>query len=575
MIIGTIYKLFGPINLVFERILPITVLAFLLAAQILISQFIFSKGALGKTSRKLTSDYVKFLLTNLEGHLDKPIGWLHLKSGPIWFLAILNSLILIITSLRYDLPLGFAGLYTLFSEEIIRNNFVLPYTIPYYGPGGISASYPPFGMILMGFIIVTTKIPALTYLQFAPHIFYFIASILFFLLTFKYSKSKSAAILSSFLFVTNANNFELHSTSGGIIRGLALCLLFAGLLFTYISVTNKEIKVSLLAGLFFGLTITTHLAYAFVFGIILFIVMLFNCTNKKQWIVFILIGLTGLIVSSPWWVLVIKRHGFQVFLSAFQSHGNTTILEIMEGNIPFVTVMISNLKSYFHNWLFGLLGIIGLIHEIVKKRFVMAILFVVFMINGENNRFIFFIAAINAGLLLVRVGRRFKYFKKTNLIPLSGLIFILLNILVISKSELSRILEIKPLFSRELITLGDEIQKTTKSEDSFLILADIPNQGEEWFPYFLRRTPSIGSWGSEWTDNTEIIMVESEINSCIQKKSLSCVKNILLIYDILPDYLISYVSDTEFNEQIVEDKNWISIFVNQDFILWTSYEVGL
>src|SRR6185369_15462434 len=66
-------------------------------------------------------------------------------------ILLLGSFLRIYHLFRIDFshePFRLGGLFVAFAEEIARNGFKFPVTIPYYSEGGIPFGYPPLGFYI-------------------------------------------------------------------------------------------------------------------------------------------------------------------------------------------------------------------------------------------------------------------------------------------------------------------------------------------------------------------------------------------------------------------------------------------
>jgi len=108
-------------------------------------------------------------------------SWLAHRWLQLFVAAVVLPLYLI-NSFRFDTPVGYAGLFSLFSDALRQNNFIIPFNVPFYGPGGVPFAYPPLGFYLTAVLTKITKLSMFQYLRWAPPFLALIAFLAMYLL---------------------------------------------------------------------------------------------------------------------------------------------------------------------------------------------------------------------------------------------------------------------------------------------------------------------------------------------------------------------------------------------------------
>jgi len=130
---------------------------------------------------------------------------------------------------------------------------------------------------------------------------------------------------------SSGSTYAFHSSASGMMRAPALVFALAGTCFALRSCSrdDRRWRSAFLAGLFLALTAMTHLAYAafLSLGIAL---MLLLVPPPGKWPVRLkvvaMIGMTGMLLSAPWWVTILIRHGPTVLAHAWGTHGNLDMI---------------------------------------------------------------------------------------------------------------------------------------------------------------------------------------------------------------------------------------------------------
>jgi 4-amino-4-deoxy-L-arabinose transferase-like glycosyltransferase len=164
-------------------------------------------------------------------------------------------------ALKYSVPLGAAGMFTQMASQIADSNFQLPQEVPFYGPGGVPFAYPPLALYLLAiFIKLTGKY--LIFLRFLPPLLGLLSFVPLYYITLEISKSRIAALVSMIIAATSLDIYIAHVWSAGIVRSTAFILSLVSIYF-FSRMTNETNKLNMvMTGVFFGLALMTHLAYA-------------------------------------------------------------------------------------------------------------------------------------------------------------------------------------------------------------------------------------------------------------------------------------------------------------------------
>ncbi len=537
---------------VFLRLLPILVFAGLVSFQLAVYQLI--------TYRSI-EQFGGIVIDRLD------------RKNIVLAVTLLAAFPLLFSSaIKQEYPLGFAGMYSLMAGQLAAANFHLPLSVPYYGPGGVPFAYPPLGLYLMA-VFLKMGVPAWSYLRFAPPLLSWLALAPLFLLAGRVSKSNLGALVATSLCAGSFYLYYQHTTSGGMVRGLAFGLGLLALYFFDRSVETFHWRDIVLAGVFWGLTALTHLAYAYYFAWCIGIWVVTQ-PKRKNWIGAACVGAIGFVVALPWIVTMLERYGITVFSGAFQSHGNLNFLSLIQNPATILPVLQGNLKSVFEKAWFLVLVAAGLVTLVVKKKYTLPVLFLlVTIILAEGHRFILTIAFLIAGYFVAWLYRFItsgKYITNRPLEKLvSSIILIGLFIPVYNQSfyELSRQ---TPLINQGMIEAAHFMKNNTPSQASYLDLYTSPSDdGEEWFPYLTQREPVISRWGSEWLGTYDLQGLESgKLSECIQTQSLICVEGWLISNHKKPGYIIMVSGLEKLSVSLESNPAWKNVYSNSRYVIW-------
>lgn len=490
-----------------------------------------------------------------------------------WFLGftlILSFPLLFFTAFNYFYPSGFAGLYTLMAETISESGFQLPQFVPYYGPGSMPFAYPPVGFYLMAFFTSVFKIPTFVYLRFAPPIFMWLALIPLTLLTYEITKSRSASIIASVIVVTSQRIFMIQGTSGGIVRGLAFLFAFLGLYFFMLSMnSNKNIKFSLLSGLFIGLTALTHLSYVEFVLLFLIAYLVTHIFSKRVWRTLIISGGVALCLVLPWVFTMVHRYGWTVFLRAFQSHGNDYFFSLFTNPQLIIPWFENSLRPIFGSQFVWGMIVLALIYSFFSSNIFLSIWFFLLLIfTSEGDRYLISIGAILIGTIISPLYNSLKTTFGNVEKSWKPILFLFVFITVFYQYGWHNITKSnKPVIDSSSLDVADYIRTNTPDDFTYLIVAQADES--EWFPYLLQRVPVIASWGGEWKGTySQHLGWIYEVMYCKEIGSSLCLEKTITQLPNKPNLLITHVDDFKINTELRLYNSWKELFTNDKYVVW-------
>ncbi len=563
----------------FARLLPLAAWGFAFLGGCLAFQLVLSRFEL---ARQAWSSFTQVLERLWQACLDAIwSACLFLRASLLRTLglALLVALsILFQNALRFDLPLGYAGLYTLMSDALANNHFLLPQAVAYYGPGGMPYAYPPLAFYLMAFVTHVLGLPVAAYLRFAAPLFAWLCIIPAFFLAFELTGSRLASLAASLILASSGYMYLVHAEAGGIVRSLAFFFALCGLYFFYRLVRCPGWKFGLLAAAFFGLTVLTHLSYALFFALGVAAYALARPLQLRRWALGLLVGLGGALVSAPWWLVVLSRYGIQVLGGPLGSHGNDYFLAVftdLNKLLPWIEDGVSILR--LDAVLFGLV-ITGLVYALAVKKFYLPVWFALLVLFiSEGWRFTIFVGALLAGGMIAEI---YRMLNPGGFIAgprrgafLRGLVFVGLLLLVLCGAGANAIAAYSPVLTPDAYRVAGFFQQKTQAGSTFLLAAGV--EESEWFPYLLQRTPLVASWGAEWTGAYAAQLgYVLEVVKCEEKQSLSCLDGVFAEVGRQPDYLITHTSSDTLTTQIEGNVKWQKVYQDGTYLVWLNRKLN-
>ena len=493
------------------------------------------------------------------------------KLLPLLVTLALTAPVIFFQAFRYNFPLGYAGMFTLIAEKISQANFALPLNIPHYGPGGIDLVYPPFGMYIFA-LAIKLGIPTWFYLRVVPAIFTLLALIPLYYFALELIESKVAAAIAIILIITQTAVYYTHVWSAGVVRALALGFCMAGLFFYVRSLREFSWRNLLFAGLFLGLTLTTHLLYV-AFAVLVGVACLISEWKPSR--LLIALGILGvaLVVAAPWLILILERHGLSALFMALSSHRNTDFFTSLREIVPAVQFITDNLAYVTGNWGLMVLALPGFLWLLARRKFQLPLAFLLVLFMGEASFYAQILAGIMAGAFAGEVVRwtASKLAKRDDkqvsmLLSLLPALLILIGAMWSITNGVSQIAQYQPEINQSSLEMASFVRGNTDPNATYLFVGRI-NEAE-WFPYLLDRTPVFALWGSEWKGiYAEQLEALNALRECQLEKDWTCMEEIQVEHSVSPDLLI--VPNRQWLvRQIKDTKNWDRLYTDEFYLVW-------
>lgn len=463
---------------------------------------------------------------------------------------------------RHALPLGYAGMFAQMAEQIANADFALPLEIPYYGPGGIPFVYPPLGHYIFA-AALELGLSTWAYLRLAPALFTLAALIPFYFLARELTGIRWGGLAAMLLAATTPAVYSIHVWSAGVIRGLALGLCLAGLLFYLRALRQPAWRGIFLAGICLGLLLTTHLLYT-LFAALVGTAFLLAEGQPRRAIAALGILSLALLLASPWLGLVIARHGFESLLVAASSHRNADFISLLFQDFgAALTYLWDNLSYVTRNGFLAALALPGGLLLLAQRKFHLPLAFLLTLTMGEASFFPVLLAAMMAGGFVEWLAQRFsgRPALRWGMTALAAAV-----ILPGVGKNLSEIIRYEPAIDVYSLQMAKFVRQETDPAQTYLYIGRI-NEAE-WFPYLLERMPVFALWGSEWKGNyAEQLQTLEDLRACQVKKDWPCIESLLLEKDAHPGLLIAPNQRWLF-QQIKDTRAWDVIYENERYQAW-------
>ncbi len=295
----------------------------------------------------------------------------------------------------FDAPFHLGGIFYEFSRQIILNHFALPETIPYYSLGGIPFAYPPLGFYLQAIVMKLFSPPPFITVNLLPPLLAVLSLPAFYWMAKAQTDDNRLVAAALFAFALMPSAFVNQIEGAGLAEacGTLALLFFLGWLFRFEK--DPRPAPALWAGLFLGLCVLSSPGSAY--GSVIISVLFFfriliqdlksHSFKSSAWLM--ITGLTGILVSAPYWLTIIQHHEFGGFTTTFLSQQDAS--SFVNQIRYMITFKPADMLTFvgdegIYGFLFDWLVLAGLIWAVLNKQaFQGVVLFAVWLVPREGS----------------------------------------------------------------------------------------------------------------------------------------------------------------------------------------------
>lgn len=456
-------------------------------------------------------------------------------------------------------PLNDGGLFYTMTQDILDHNFSLPVYTSYNG-NEIPFAYPPLPFYLMALIQRFLHIGIIDQLRFLPAFFSTLAIPALYFLSKSVTSSKEKSAFAVFAYALMPHSYLWLIMGGGISRSLGILFGILSVLFVWQMFSNPKLPNLLLSIVCCSLTILSHPEIAWFVLLTSSLIGISYGLNKKGVLYAVLTIIGTLLLTSPWWIVMIQRFGVSLFINGARTGGfiNLSIILFYFSGEPFANIL-------------AVVALLGLFAEIVRRKFfVPAWLLMISILSARSGQLLATIPGsllFGSGVVSVLVPGLVSYIRR-----LSDDSQMLAEIMQerISKLAIGVILTLA-LFSAMAVPLMGStetrslsqydqqamqwVSENTSANSQFAILTGekdwFTDPISEWFPALSERISVSTAQGSEWLPDRQFAMqIESfsQLQSCTEQ-DYSCILTWAKNNDISFSYL--YVIKPKAGETII------------------------
>lgn len=248
-------------------------------------------------------------------------------------------------ALANGFPLNDGGMFLVMTRDLQANGFALP-DFTTYNNLEIPFAYPPLGFYIAALLSALAPGSDLSIFLYLPALFASLTIPAFYLFANQSSSSRVAAAIATLIYALEPRSFLWLVMGGGITRSIGV--LFLLLMLWQALQLFKEYRLHrlILTILFGAAAVVSHPQTAFHAALGGLLIFLFQGRNKRGVLSAFLVALGVGILTSPWWLIVLQRHGLDTFLSAGQTSQRSLefyliVLKLhLPSNIPAIPFLI-------------------------------------------------------------------------------------------------------------------------------------------------------------------------------------------------------------------------------------------
>ena len=403
--------------------------------------------------------------------------------------------------------------------------------IPHYTAQGIPFAYPPLGFYVLALIRSLFDIGPFSLTKILPAIFTIAYLIPAYLIARDELQSRSRAALACILIASNDEILRWQLSAGGVVRALAFLFALSTIYAGICTFDSGDRRWLITASIGFLLTVLTHPTYTLFVVITYLTLWVTRDRSLKGFTRGAIVGITGVLLSAPWWLHVLLIHGPGIFLAASGTHGG--IGGGFELFINSVTV-----------W--NVLPLIGVVILYLDGSPFLPTWYLALLLGIADPRFTNFIGILVLVAALGRLvdgrtpigewpGLQFSDTRRRHQIYVIVLVLCFVSSNAYLYQEMTDSQDtLTPNYVNEgKLTAMHWVRTNTPSDASFVVLGDVA----EWFPMVTHRTILIGPWGVEWRDSKTYDRQYNDFSNISRCKSALCVEYYTHKMDVQPDYV--------------------------------------
>ncbi len=482
------------------------------------------------------------------------IGFLKFSTDDVGVLLVTVSVLLggwfrIFPAFLAGFPVNDGGMFHVMIKDLLANHYVPPFYTTYNNLN-IPFAYPPLAFYISAGISSLFNIPPIEIVRWLPGIVNTLCIVAFYFLAKEFLGNKLTSAAATFVYAMIPHMSEWLSMGGGLTRSFGMLFMMLTILYAHRLFTNNS-RQNLGGTIFFGsLTVLSHpesIIYAI--GICIYI-WLIRSRTLKGFLQGVLVAVGVLLLTAPWYGLIIKRYGIETLVTAAQTGSHSLWSPLILLNMDGITA-----EPYLD--LLGTVCILGIVTLVIRKQYIIpSMLILIYLIEPRSAHIIGIIPLAMAGgffiaeIILPAISKTKNDSENTiekNSIRNAIIMFAIIAPYILINSAYQGFLISQNHINETEKNSMQWVKENTPEKSQFLVLtgdADaMCDLVSEWFPALAQRTSVTTLQGREWLLGSkfdEFTNKRTNIQQCINE-DLSCIDQQIKYFTTDLDYI--YVSN--------------------------------
>lgn len=215
-------------------------------------------------------------------------------------------------------PLNDGGMFYTMILDLKANHYILP-LFTTYNFADIPFAYPPLGLYFAASLSDLLSIPVLQILLWLPALVNTISIFIFYKLAEQVLGLRISAAMAALIYALSSRSFVWQVMGGGVTRAVGMLFLLLMLwqaVQLFREYTTKKLVLTVLFGVGAILSHPQTALHAALGGALIFA---FYGRNKRGILSALMVGFGVILLTAPWWLTILSRHGIAPLLSAGQT----------------------------------------------------------------------------------------------------------------------------------------------------------------------------------------------------------------------------------------------------------------
>jgi hypothetical protein len=284
----------------------------------------------------------------------------------------LGIVVRLLPVLRFDFPLNDGGLFYEMALELKRAGYAIP-SVTSYNADDIPFAYAPLGFYAAA-LLGRTPDGILAAVRWLPVIVTILGLPAFVLLARRLLPNERTVIAATFAYALLPRAFVWMIMGGGLTRSFGMLFTVLALWQAHLLYTTRMWRHALATALFVSLTVLSHIGTAPFLAVSIALLWVAYGRHRHGLLASLAVAVLTLLLTAPWWGVVVAEHGLAPFRAAQASGGSVLSGSAARWSIRLALARLT--LGITGEPLFPLvyaLGLLGALVEITRRRWILAI----------------------------------------------------------------------------------------------------------------------------------------------------------------------------------------------------------